>query len=333
MENQMQLWIRPEDWLGVVRREYLQDFVRRGGAAVKVVVPMDDNDREDAIAALRSLAESENYIFAAVDSSITKIHLFDKVFHAIAMQIPWKDMARCFVRSCLEKELKLPNKGIDLRLSELAKLNDRDEARLGQDINKILERNLIRDFHMCQEYRFAMVALCLEVIGQEYLPEGVIEEWLKGELRLISALKRALIFQKVARHNARHMLLSLTHWLRLAGKNGLVIALDISRYMVPKRPKETDGCLYYSRPATLDAYEVLRQLIDGTDDMEGCFVTVLPTLEFLNDEQRGMKAYQALRIRVDDESHDRCYPNPLSSLIRLSNKAKSLNIHTEGKNP
>jgi len=32
------------------------------------------------------------------------------------------------------------------------------------------------------------------------------KEWLRGELRLISTVKRAQIFQRVARHNARHLL-------------------------------------------------------------------------------------------------------------------------------
>ena len=45
---------------------------------------------------------------------------------------------------------------------------------------------------------------------------GAVLEWLTGVLRRISALKDALIFQKITRANARHMLVSLAQvgWIR-----------------------------------------------------------------------------------------------------------------------
>ena len=66
-----------------------------------------------------------------------------------------------------------------------------------------------------------MLALCAAQLDPTDNPalETSIKHWLRGELRLISEVKRALIFQKVARHNARHMLFSLAHWLTLTGKS------------------------------------------------------------------------------------------------------------------
>lgn len=142
----------------------------------------------------------------------------------------------------------------------------------------------MRDFNMCQEFRFAVIEMCLEALQQGRLADdGVIGDWLRGELRLVSALKPCLIFQKAVRHNARHILLSLAHWLRLAGKQGLVLTIDVGRYLLDRRPKEPDG-FYYSRAATLEAYEVLRQFIDDADDAEGCFVVVFSPADFLTNE-------------------------------------------------
>ena len=45
--------------------------------------------------------------------------------------------------------------------------------------------------------------------------------------------------------------------------------LDIARCPLTVPREQRDDGVYYSRPATLDAYEMLRQLIDGTDDVEG----------------------------------------------------------------
>jgi hypothetical protein len=115
------------------------------------------------------------------------------------------------------------------------------------------------------------------------------------------------------------MLLSLTHWLKLSGKNGLVLLLDISRYTLDK-PKEPDGAFYYSNGAVLDCYEVLRQFIDGTDESDYCFLTILAPPRFLDeiDKRRGVSAYEALKLRIWDEVHDKTYINPLAPLVRIA---------------
>jgi hypothetical protein len=74
---------------------------------------------------------------------------------------------------------------------------------------------------------------------------------------------------------------------------------------------------YYSKAATLDAYEVLRQLIDATDELEGLLVAVLMPPELVADETRGLAAYTALQLRVADEVRDRRRPNPYAALMRL----------------
>jgi hypothetical protein len=146
---------------------------------------------------------------------------------------------------------------------------------------------------------------------------AAIHQWLRGELRLISPLKPAGIFQKVVRHLARDMFLSLAHWVRLTGKQGLVLTLDISRYTLDRRRAEPDGLLFHSTSAVMDAYEVLRQFIDSTDDLEGCFICAIAPTAFLTDSNRGLAKYSALKLRVWDEVRDRRLANPLSSLVRL----------------
>ncbi len=330
VDGEAQRCVRPDDWLNTVHREYLTSFVREGGAVVKFIVPVEEDSRVAVHSGLASLAATEGFVFASVDAAATKVHLIDKVFGAIAAQVPWKALAHSFVGELLEdNRLALPPEPCEFSLATVARLNEREPLLLRQEISRWLERSLWRDSRMCQEFRFAMIRMCMgELYPDEPPSQDVIEQWLHGELRLISALKAALIFQKIGRHNARHMLLSLLHWLRAAGKSGLVLAVDISRYVVEKRPPEPDGSLYYSRPATLDAYEVLRQLIDGTDDMEGCLIAVLASPDFLGNERRGLPAYDALNLRISDEVHDRRLANPLSSLVRISDRAWPLCLST-----
>jgi hypothetical protein len=85
------------------------------------------------------------------------------------------------------------------------------------------------------------------------------------------------------------------------------------------RPKEPDGSFYYSTSAVLDCYEVLRQFIDGTDESEYTFLTIMAQARFLDEgDRRSVHAYEALKLRIWDEVHDRVYINPLAPLVRIS---------------
>lgn len=324
------MYITQKEWIDTIRGEYLHDFIKRGGAAVKFVVPMEDIDHNQLLNLLRKTSEEENYHFALVDAVSTKIHMIDKVFHEIARQVDWDELSYGFVKKVfLENGCQLPERREDFNLQRIAAINECEEKFLRMDIRKWLEKEIFRDFEMSQEFRIAMIRLCLEQLdtaGPSAFLSNAVKEWLRGELRLISTLKEALIFQKIARHNARHMLFSLIHWLRVNGKSGLVIMLDITRYLVSTRSKNPDDGFFYSVPAVLDAYEVLRQFIDGTDEMEGCLIVVFTSKDFLNDDKRGLNRYDALKLRIWDEVRDRQRQNPLASLVRLANN-KTASVH------
>jgi bacteriophage exclusion system BrxC/D-like protein len=310
------------DWLKIVRGEYLEDFIHQGGAAVKFVVPASRQDGQAILGELRAAAEAGDYCFASVDATSTKLHLIDRLFHEVARQVDWDALAYAFLARLLaEQGLKLPAQPEDpLHLAEIARLNDLAEPPLRLEVTRWLWNRLFRDYRMSQEFRLAMIRLCRAHLDPDDEPTvtSAVREWLRGELRLLSAVKRALIFQKIARHNARHMLVSLAHWLKIAGRSGLVLGLDITRYAETSRPSERDGSFYYSIAAALDAYEVLRQLIDGTDELEYCFVAVVAGPAFLSDDRRGLRSYHALNLRVADDVRDRFRQNPFASLVRTA---------------
>lgn len=308
------------EWLEILRDEYVRDFIAGGGAAVKFAVGAEEV-RASLRDELRELAASEECLFAQVDAATTKTHMVDHLFHDVARQIDWDELAYLFVsRVIVENGLRVPSTRADFNLAALASLNGQAELLLRNDIKRWLTQSIFYDYKMSQEFRIAMIRLCMAQLDPEeknsFLTNAV-KEWLRGELRLVSAVKDALIFQKVARHNARHMLFSLTHWLKLCAKRGLILWLDVSRYTSGARRTELGG-LSYSTPAVMDGYEVLRQFIDGTDEMECCLVVVGTATEFFTDPRRGLDCYDALRLRISDEVRDRTRQNPLSSLIRLS---------------
>jgi hypothetical protein len=313
--------MHPLEWLQVIRAEYLETFVAAGGGAVRFVVPATRDDGRQVCEGLRTFAAELEFQFAAVDATTTKLHLADKLFGAVARQVDWDALASTFVRRLLaERGLQLasvPGGAVDL--ATVADLNAREEKLLRAELRSAIESDIFRDYAMTHEFRLAMIQLCLARLDPDEDPalHDAVLEWLRGELRLVSSVKRALIFQRVGRHTGMAMLLSLTHWVRRAGGRGLLLILDVTRYAQNTRRGDRDDGLNYSTPATLDLYEVLRQLIDSTDELESCFVSVLADAEFLSDDRRGLRSYQALYFRVGDDVHDRYRDNPLAPLVRV----------------
>jgi hypothetical protein len=311
-----------EEWIRILHREYLQDFIRHGGSAVKFVVPSGQTDSAHLIQQIKDISKVEGYQFVFASAAQTKIHLIDRLFHKVSEQIDWNLLSQKFLKHVLEENgYKSPDLN-QLNLKNISTMNEREEKFLLNDIEKWLEKEIYRDYEMNQEFRIAMRNLCLAELdsanGVESYSGLTIKEWLQGKLSRISVLKNDLIFQKIARHNARHMLFSLVHWLRRNQFSGLVMALDISQYLIRKHSKIGDDVLYHSTSATIDAYEVLRQFIDGTDEVDGFLAIVIAPMEFLNDDTRGLNKYQALKLRIFDEVRDAQRQNPLGNLIRVS---------------
>jgi len=323
----MTISINFDDWLSVLREEYLQDFIKSGGASVKFIIPLDGLDTSTVLPKLKKAAEEDGYLFTSIDAATTKLHMIDKVFHATAKQVAWDDLAYKFLRLILSKEkYQLPKEKKDFNLTNLASLNGVNFGEMRRIINLLLTSALFKDYTMTQEFRIAMLRLCQSQLDPQAPGANdaeKVKEWLHGELRLISQLKSAYIYRKIARHNGRHMLFSLARWLNVTGKSGLVLVLDISHFMESRR--RLDGSIYYSKSAILDGYEMLRQFIDSTDELTYCLILVIAPPSFLSpeEENRGLKVYDALRLRIWDEVRDKQRTNPLANLIRISNNEEA----------
>ena len=315
-----------ETWVRMLRQEYLRSFVREGGGAIKMAVFPDDGSLQDCQRELDGLAKEEDYVFVKVDARFTKAHMVERLFHKIAKQLDWDDLAYRFVLRLLEENgYQVPGNRNEFSLRQVAALNERKEPMLRRDVQIWLEKSIEGDSGLCREFRMAMIRLCLAQLDagdSDQVLATAVKEWLCGDLRLVSRVKKALIYQKVARHNARHMLSSLTRWLRLTGTGGLMLSLDISRYFAKRSETSTDGSLSFTPSATLDLYELLRQFLDTADEIEGLLMVVLAPQEFLTDSRRGVDRYEALKLRIWDDIRPKLRQNPLASLVRIQGQEK-----------
>jgi hypothetical protein len=314
----------PQEWLKVLQAAYLQGLIRRGGSTVKFAVVEEAQKTRSVTDSVGELSREEGFVTIHADARRTKVQLIDLLFQEMAKQIDWDTLAFDYVKKlCAENQWRVPEHREECDWSTLASLNDCDEATIQRDINSCLENTLFQDFHMSREFRLAMIRLCVAQFdssdgqSQEAM---TIKAWLRGELKQIAALKKILIFEKVNRSNARDLIASFAYWIRLLGKPGVVLTIDISAFTGGKGSGSTS--LTYTASAVMDAYEMLRQFIDGSDEIEGFLVVVVTSQAFLSDQRLGLNRYEALKLRIWDDVRDKTRQNPFAPMVRLTDQTE-----------
>lgn len=304
-----------ETWIALLDHEYLDGYIKDGGAAVKFALVADRAEGDGLTAEVARMADSHGYLVAMVDAATTKVQYTQDLFFSIARQVPWADLTRQYLAT-VYNGLGYKVEGSDIRIDAVAASTGIEPNLLRMELRMALQRELIqRSDALAKDFRWAMLGLCAGEAG--LIPDvSPVNQWLRGELRLISGLKMFQIFRKIARHNARAMIASLGAWCRMSGMTGLALVIDIRQLALSKKTDVAADTLYYTMGAVIDCYEMLRQLIDDTDDLDGvlCLVLSKPEL-FDQDNRRGVGAYKALKERVFTDVVIHQAPNPLSSVV------------------
>jgi P-loop Domain of unknown function (DUF2791) len=309
---------RMQEWLQAIDREYLADYILAGGGCVKFAVGSTaaEEIRED----LESAALRRGFVFIELGAAHTRLHRSDEIFFEVAKNIDWDRLAERYVASAFERNgwavSPAANSGAPFDLGSIAAAKNLNEGEVRAFLRDTLLR-LYEDHSMSQEFRLALIQICrARIAGMDHFA-GAVTQWLRGELRRISEVKGAKLFQKIGRRNGRLMLESLTRWLRRNGSPGLVLTIDIGRCLENVRKADRGAGYYYSPAALTEVYEVLRQLIDSAYRLEGTMIAIFAPSGFLTDEKRGVDRYQALKMRVFDDVRSRGLQNVLAPLVRL----------------
>ena len=314
--------MRPEQWLGYLRSEYLDSFVREGGSSIKFCVPMCDGERAALCEGTRRQAAALSYLFAEVDAAQTRVQLADQIFFRLAAQVDWESLGRGVLTDlCKRNNFEPPGPSSQPFYQAVAARNAIEPDAVLRLLRLSLSEQVLHRSGLAKDFRGAMFWIChAQLTAAPDLTQAVraLTDWLTGRNRNVSAVKDYGIFNRITRNNARHFIESLLKWVRIAGLPGTVVLMDISRLATARNPR--DDLNFYSTAALLDAYEVLREFIDATDRLSGCVMVVVPHASFLDEDAfgRGIGRYEALKFRIFDEVHDQRRVNPMGSLVRLS---------------
>jgi hypothetical protein len=305
------------EWLSVVEREYLSEFVPAGGAAVKFAI-LDSDAIDTAAACLVRLGQAQSMLTAHVDAGRTRIHLAHELFFTIAHALPWGSLLQRYLEELFSVHAyPWPRPGVMMTLADLAAAFAVAPTLLSRHLDQWLTADLWDDRRLAQDFRAALLWLCLSRLE----PDGEdraepVMQWLRGEKVTPALLRMADISVRISRTNARPMLVSLCHFLRKTGAAGLLVVLDV-RQLARTAPAE--GTLRYSPAAVMDSYEVLREIIDDAELLPGLFIAVLADAALATgDPRRALGQYAALQMRVWPDVRPGDRQNPVAPLVWLA---------------
>ena len=308
-----------QEWLDFIDSEYLSTFIKDGGASVKFAVTPDERKAE-LYSALKARCQELDYIFVELEAATSRVHMPQDIFFALAKQIDWRRLARRMVlRMAEEKGFSVEGVAFtddtDNIFNVLGNVNQIEARLVLQEIRPEVVRRIYRNPKMARDFKVAMTHLCTNMGTGESIQQLV--EWLTGENTRISNVRPFSIRTSINRTTARHYIESVLYWVRHVGYAGTVILLENSRVTLAKNPR--DGMRYYSRPMTIDHYELLREFIDDVDRLAATLMMVVTNDDFIDEQSaRGWGIYSALKTRIMDDVRDRNLVNPIAALVRLS---------------
>ncbi len=134
-----------EDWLNLIDKEYLRDFVANGGSAVKFVE--SEHERlEEIQSRILALGERHGLATCAIDAAQSKLHMIQDVFFAISRSLDWAAMAQDFVEALVAKNgYEWPRPDHPVSFQDLAAFNRVAVPLLKRDLNHWLTDEIWHD--------------------------------------------------------------------------------------------------------------------------------------------------------------------------------------------
>lgn len=286
------------------REKYFQEFIRNGGSKIKFICGRQGSGKTHFLRLITSIAREENYKTVQFSAKDIWMHDFKEIYIEIFRQ--------CDIMECLKAASRhlIQEMGFDYRdIPEGMKFIDYlSQNNMGDALNKREIRSQLRQIFLDNPMLDNNFALACSMLTGSILGYPVLEEqnrdlllaWLEGDRSVKLSQLRALDFypSRITKYNARHMLRSLAELVRMGGYSGLFIAVDNLEILISRSSLEP---LHYTKMKREDTYESIRQLIDDIDSMKNIMFVYAFDRELIDNENAGLKSYQALWMRIQNE--------------------------------
>lgn len=285
-------------------KQYLRTYIPAGGSKIKFITGHPGSGKTHFANWIRMKSGENGFLTVSFSAREVWLHDFREVYLNIIRQIDLEQLLRgCADRVVREMgydpaEIAPGKQFVDL-LSEKRENDAMTRKTLRDTLRKLFTRNPLLDNTFAQAFSL----LTGGILGYPVLENScrrTLMSWLQGDQTLKAAELRlaGLTPVKVTKYNARHLLRSLCETVHMGGARGLVVMIDDLEVLLNRSGAET---MRYTRTRRDDTYESIRQLIDDIDSMRHVLFMLCFDRELMDNENAGMKSYQALWLRIQNE--------------------------------
>jgi hypothetical protein len=320
-----QTFLDPQKIVDFWREHYLDAYIAPGGSKIKFIAGKSGSGKSRCLRLFLSDAAERGFKTAYLSAKNVWLHDFKEIYAAILrttdLQTCLQVCARNIVAQMGYRFEDIPQ-GMhfaDYLISE-GKFDPVTRLELRTQLGDAFFKNprIDKNFAVCA------ALLTGGILGHPALEPAsrdLLLAWLCGDksVRLPTLRKLGLSPFKIAKHNARHMLRSLIEVLRLAGYAGLAVGMDDLDILIERSSLEE---IRYTKMRREDSYESIRELIDEIDTLSHVMFVFAFDRRLMEDEAAGLKSYQALWMRIQNEIESRRF-NRFSDIIDMDAYARN----------
>ena len=286
------------------KEKYLQEYIKNGGSKIKFVTGRRQSGKTYFLKIMSELARQERYKVVQFSAKEIWMHDFKEIYAEIFRQ--------CKIMECLEgasrrliHEMGFAYEDIPpgMKFMDFLSQNGMGDVLTRREIRFQLRKIFLDNPLLDNNFALACSMLTGSILGYPTLEEqnrDMLLGWLEGDRSIKLSQLRALDFypSRITKYNARHMLRSLAELVHMGGYSGLFIAIDDLEILISRSSLEL---LHYTKMKREDTYESIRQLIDDIDSMKNLMIVYAFDRELVDNENAGLKSYQALWMRIQNE--------------------------------
>ncbi len=286
------------------RDSYLREYIPAGGSKMKFITGKAGSGKTHILNLFESMAVHEQYVTVSFSAKDVWLHDFKEVYLEILRQCDLDEIIRlCSIKIVEALGFDYDQVPAGLTFIDYLSQEGMADALTRREIRLQLKMMFMDNKSLDNNFALASSLLCGGLLGHPFLePQSkqTLMDWMFGEKSVKVAALRPLGLAptKLTKFNARHMLRSLAELIRLAGYRGLLVCIDNMEVLVDRSSLNP---MHYTKMKRDDTYESLRQLIDDIDTFRNIMILVAFDRALLDNENTGLKSYQALWMRIQNE--------------------------------
>jgi hypothetical protein len=286
-----------------IKDEYFDTYISHGGSKIKFVTGKKGAGKSHLLKLMSFDAMDSSFITVELDSRELLLSDLTNLYLAILKNL---DLEKLISRSALNMVKSLgydyteaSEKSFASWLGDRGELTfySKSEIRLG--LRKIYQENPNLDYNFAQIMSL-LAASSLGTLKLDNETSDIVARWLKADktLKLSELRSLGLAGYRINKFNARFLIRSLSELVHLAGYNGLFVSIDNAESMISTSSLNP---VKYTKMRRDDGYEAIRELIDDIDTFRYFFLVFGFDRSLIDNEKNGIKSYQALWLRIQNE--------------------------------